>query len=583
MTLRRLRRRLATLVAVLVLLLAGGRPERASAHPLGNFTTNQYGRIEVTADGLRLVYVLDLAEIPAFQEIQRIDTDGDGNVGDTEREAYLTAKLSEIAVGLSLSLDGQPLPLRPVDRELSFPDGQAGLKLLRLRAVFEASTDAGASPDQARRVTYRNDFAADRLGWKEVVVTHGAGIRIDGSDAPMADLSNELRTYPEDLLSSPLDRTTAEFAFSPSLEAAAAPGFLGSASSEDTAGGTGEDRPGGGETGGRFAALVTGEDLTAVGLAASLLAAATWGALHALSPGHGKTVVGAYLVGSRGTPRHALFLGLTVTLTHTLGVLALGLVTLFASRYVVPEQLYPWMSLISGVLVVGMGMAVLRQRLRGQPLGEGLAVLRQRLRRQPAFGGHDHGHHHGHEHTHEHQEHGHSHEHHGHGHSHDHGHGHTHDHADGGHHGHGHHHDHGHGHGDGDHHGHTHSHGGHSHSHLPPGAEGTPVTWRSLATLGVSGGLIPCPSALVVLLGSIALGRVGFGLVLVLAFSVGLAGALTGVGLLFLYAGRLLERRVRPGTRVGAFLRYAPVAGAFVLTLAGAAIVVRALNEMRLL
>jgi len=253
--------------------------------------------------------------------------------------------------------------------------------------------------------------------------------------------------------------------------------------------------------------------------------------------------VGAYLIGSRGTAKHALFLGLTVTLTHTAGVLALGLVTLFASHYIVPEQLYPWMSLISGVLVVGMGMVVLRQRLQGQP----------------AFGHHEHGH------THEH--------------------GQTHEHANGGHHDHGHTHghDHVHGHGGGDHHTHTHTHGGRSHSHLPPGAEGTPVTWRSLATLGVSGGLIPCPSALVVLLGSIALGQVGFGLVLVLAFSVGLAGALTGVGLLFLHAGRLLERRVRPGTRIGIFLRYAPVVGACVLTLAGAAIVVRALNEMRLL
>jgi len=243
MTLRRLRRTLATLVAVLVLLLAGGRPERASAHPLGNFTTNQYGRIEVTGDGLRLVYVLDLAEIPAFQETQRIDADRDGNMDDAEREAYLTAKLSEITAGLSLTLDGQPLPLRPVARDLSFPDGQAGLKLLRLRAVFEAPTDPGASPDQARRVTYRNDFAADRLGWKEVVVTHGEGIRVDGSDAPKADVSDELRAYPEDLLSTPLERTTATFAFIPASGEAAAAGFAERESSEDTADGTGETRP----------------------------------------------------------------------------------------------------------------------------------------------------------------------------------------------------------------------------------------------------------------------------------------------------------------------------------------------------
>ncbi len=366
MTPRRLRRTLAILVAFLVLLLAGGQPERASAHPLGNFTTNQYGRIEVTADGLRLVYVLDLAEIPAFQEIQRIDTDGDENVDDAEREAYLTAKLTEITAGLSLTLDGQPLPLRPVAQDLSFPDGQAGLKLLRLRAVFEAPTDPGASPDQARRVTYRNDIAVDRLGWKEIVVTHGEGIRLEGSDAPTADVSDELRAYPEDLLSTPLEQTTAAFGFIPAPGGAAAAGFVAGGAGEAPGGGSGI-RPDGGGTGGRFAALVTGEELTAVGVAGALLAAMAWGAAHALSPGHGKTVVGAYLVGSRGTAKHALFLGATVTATHTVGVLALGLVTLFASRYIVPEQLYPWMSLISGLLVVGMGLLVLRQRVRGGP------------------------------------------------------------------------------------------------------------------------------------------------------------------------------------------------------------------------
>jgi len=535
--LRRLHRTLFTIVAILVFLLAATQPERASAHPLGNFTTNQYSRIEVTEDGFRLVYVLDLAEIPAFQEIQTIDTDRDGNVDDAERETYLTAKLSEIKAGLSLALDGQPLPLLPVVQDLSFPDGASGLKLMRLRAVFEASMDLGATPDEVRRVTYDNNFAAERLGWKEVVVTHGEGIRIDGSDVPTVDVSNELRVYPEDLLTSPLERTNATFNAVSSPEAPAAAGFGGGNSSEEASGATGEARPLGDESEERFAALMTGEELTVPGIAASLFAVTVWGAAHALSPGHGKTVVGAYLIGSRGTARHALFLGLTVTLTHTAGVVALGLVTLFASRYILPERLFPWMSLISGVLVVGMGLVVLRQRLRGEP----------------AVG------HQSHEHTHSHEDHDHI---HSHG---DHDHTHTHD-------------DHGHAHGV-----HTHSHGGRSHSHLPPGAEGTPVTWRSLGALGVSGGLIPCPSALVVLLGSIALGRAGFGLVLVLAFSVGLAATLTAVGLLFLHAGRLLERKLRPGARFQTFLRYAPVVGACALTLAGAAIVVRALNEMRLL
>jgi ABC-type nickel/cobalt efflux system permease component RcnA len=250
------------------------------------------------------------------------------------------------------------------------------------------------------------------------------------------------------------------------------------------------------------------------------------GAVHALTPGHGKTVVGAYLVGARGTARHAVFLGLVVTATHTLGVYLLGLGTLAASTWIVPERLYPWISILSGLLVVLVGASLVRSRLRGA-----LA--------------HHHAHHHGHEH------HGDHHHHHDHGHHHDLGHHHDH------------HHDH--------HHGHDHSHG---HSHLPP--EGTPITVRSLLALGVSGGLLPCPSALVVMLGAIAVHRVAFGLALIVAFSAGLAAVLTGIGIALVYARGLFERLPIDGR----LARYVPVASAVVISFAGAAIVVEALWQM---
>ena len=95
-----------------------------------------------------------------------------------------------------------------------------------------------------------------------------------------------------------------------------------------------------------------------------LLAAFGWGALHALSPGHGKAMVAAYLVGTRGKPRHAVALGATVTVTHTIGVFALGVVTLALSQYILPEDLYPWLNLLSGLLVVVIGAGVLRSRAR---------------------------------------------------------------------------------------------------------------------------------------------------------------------------------------------------------------------------
>jgi ABC-type nickel/cobalt efflux system permease component RcnA len=320
-----------------------------------------------------------------------------------------------------------------------------------------------------------------------------------------------LTAYPEDLLASPLDQTAVTFGARLTPGSAEAAGFAAFAFGDGPSATGSNSRPNGGSTGGRFAALLDGNDLTKSGIALALLAAMVWGAAHALSPGHGKTVVGAYLVGSRGTPRHAAFLGLTVTVTHTAGVVALGLVTLFASRYIVPETLFPWLSVMSGALVVVMGIWTLRMRLSGAPAM---------------------GHHH-------------------HDHSHDHDHG----------------------------QGFTHTHGGSTHTHVPPSA----VSWRGMLALGVSGGLIPCPSALVVLLGAVALGRVGFGLALVVAFSIGLAATLTGLGIVFLFAGRFLERRLTPGGRLTFALRYAPVAGSAVLTLAGIAIIIRALGSTNLL
>lgn len=516
------RRALTVLGLVAALSFALSRPQPAAAHPLGNFTTNQYVRIELAPDDLRLVYVLDLAEIPAFQEMGRVDLDGNGVIDDQERDAFLAAKLAEIVPRFHLSIDGTEVPIALVARDLAFPDGQAGLKLLRLRAVFAAPVSGDAVTD--RELLFRNDYAADRIGWREMVVTHAAGVRFDAVDAPPSDLSNELRSYPQDLLTSPLNQTAATLRFALDPGAAAAPGYK--SASERTETRAAENRPGGGATGERFAALLNERELSGAGIAVALLAALLWGALHALSPGHGKTVVGAYLVGSRGTPKHALFLGLTVTLTHTAGVLALGLVTLFASRFFVPERLYPWMSFASGLLVAAIGLTVLRQRLRGQP-----AFGHQRHRHGDGV----HAHHHG--------------EPDAAGYAHD----------------------------------HVHAHGGHSHSHLPLGADGGRVTKRGLLALGISGGLIPCPSALVVLLGAIALGRVGFGMVLVLAFSFGLAAALTLVGVLFLYAGRFIERRVRGNRRSAAVLRWAPVVGALVLTVSGVVIALRALEATRLL
>jgi ABC-type nickel/cobalt efflux system permease component RcnA len=280
-----------------------------------------------------------------------------------------------------------------------------------------------------------------------------------------------------------------------------------------------------------LAALVAERELTPAGMGAALLLALLLGAGHALAPGHGKTIVGAYLVGSRGTALHAVVLGLVTTATHTAGVFALGFVTLTLSHYVLPEQLYPWLELLSGALVAVIGVGLLLSRIAGL------------LHRRRADAAHAPDHHHGPG-----------------GHStgvvgaplHHHGPG-----------------------------GHTHDHGEALADELAGRLGGSATSprrtsWRGLVALGVSGGLLPCPSALVVLLGAIALGRVGFGMLLIVAFSLGLAAVLTGIGLLLVYARGLIER-VPTDSRI---LRAMPLASAAAVIIAGVGITAAALGQL---
>jgi ABC-type nickel/cobalt efflux system permease component RcnA len=350
-----------------------------------------------------------------------------------------------------------------------------------------------------------------------------------------------------------------------------------------------------------FADLINGGELTLGVILVSMLLAFVLGMAHALSPGHGKTVVAAYLVGTRGTARHAIFLGLSVTITHTLGVFALGLLTLFASQFIVPEKLYPWLGVLSGLIVVVMGLTLLRSRLRYAIMG---ISHTNSTHSHTHVDHHDHDHDHAHPHAYTHVD-DHDHPHidtaaaspelvlatatldheyqHAHGLAHSHSHDHTSDHTDY------HVHDHDHASLDHDHTPdhehtdtsavHTHSHGGKAHSHLPPelGADGTPLSWKRLLLFGVSAGLLPCPSALVVMLSSIALGRTAFGLVLIVFFSLGLATTLTAMGILLVYA-RNLFKRVKLNT-TGSFVRLLPVASAALVAVLGVFISYEALIQ----
>jgi ABC-type nickel/cobalt efflux system permease component RcnA len=428
----------------------------ASAHPLGNFTINTFSRVQVSGDRVYVRYVLDLAEIPTFQAKQS------GGI-----DAAVYAK--RLAAGAQLSVDGRHVRLLPLKHALAFPSGAGGLHTTRLELILRGPRISGTS-----RISYRDANYAGRLGWREIVV--GAGTK---------SKSDELRAYPKDLLESPLHVTAITSTVAPTNDAIPALTRGRALQAPDRVSDKG------------FASLIVHDHLSVGFVLLSLLIAMFWGAGHALSPGHGKSIVAAYLVGSRGTARHAVFLGLTVTITHTIGVFALGLITLSLSEFIVPDDLYPWLNLVSALLIVAVGLSVLRWRVR------------EWRKRAPA---HDH------------------------------------------------------------HHGHSHGPGGHHHHHEHDHA----LSARRLLGIGISGGIVPCPTALVVLLAAISLHRVGYGLVLILAFSLGLAGAMTGIGILAVSAKRVFNRVDFDG----GLIKLLPAVSALVVLGLGLAMTLRALPKV---
>lgn len=524
---KRIRRSLTVIITLLTCFIF---VPAAFAHPLGNFTINHFAGLEVSRTQITLDFVIDMAEIPAFQEIAVIDANGNGQADAPESEAYHAQKCVSLQPELDLRANNISVTPTLGSSSVEFPPGAGGLPTLRLTCKFSAALeDTGGM----HSLTFVDGTYAQRPGWREIVAA-ADGLRLEG-EYTSTSVSNRLTSYPQDLLSTPLDQrelrlgidTSPASARDPSAAAAPAVPSLSRARSD------------------KFTELVTLRDLTPVTVLFALLVSFVWGALHALTPGHGKTIVGAYLVGSRGTMKHALYLGLTTTITHTLGVFALGLLTLSAAKYIVPERLYPWMGLLSGLLVVGIGASLLASRFKSFGIKHSKAKINvPKSGLSPVF-----------EPAHPHQdvlsaEHL---------HIHDHSHRHVHRHLD--------------------HiqtaHNHSHERGHADHSHMPP----EKITWRSLLALGISGGLIPCPSALVVLLGAIALDKIGFGLLLVFAFSLGLAGTLTAIGMLFIYAGRLFERF----SSRGKFISLLPVMSALFVSALGAALVWKALGELGML
>lgn len=530
--------RCARLASALVAAVACAMPIAGRADTvaslLGNFTINQYAELAFDDTTAHVHFAVVFGQLPALRELHLADVDNDGVTTQKERDDHVAKLAPEFAGRLELLVDGVAIPLKATTWTSSLPTEQGGFSM-RLDVDYDGVLPA-ATPGRQRTLRFDNRNYAGRFGWHEMVVKPAPGIAAFDTDAFSTSLTDGLKEALSQLpANGPLDERAAALAFRDGTAPAGArllgarptDGAVAVASTPSTSTSGAAATAGSGDwlqyQTKQLVDLISAPHVPVHVALLALLAAMALGAVHAFSPGHGKTIVGAYLIGSRSTPRHAVFLGVTVTVTHTLVVFAIGLATLVASRWFLPERLFPALSLLSGLLVLGMGVVLLMQRWRGARSAVAEAIVRrvektlppmpyrrvapesaQRpfglsagrrttslARHHPHGGGHPHAHDHGHDHGHDHD--------------------HAHDHADGLMHSHG---------------------GGTMHSHLPP----SQVTWRSLLALGMSGGLVPCPSALVLLLAAIALNKTFYGLLLVVAFSVGLALTLVAVGMAFLYA-----------------------------------------------
>jgi nickel/cobalt exporter len=430
----------------------------ASAHPLGNFTVNLYSGIHVVPGEIRIDYVVDMAEIPTFQELRSVDTDGDGAVSTTEAAAWAEAEAPKLVENLSLEVDGERVTLSVRSAAARLREGQGGLSILRFEGLFAAPVERTGG------IVYRDSNDADQIGWREITAVGEEGEVLHDPDVPAESVSDALLSYPQDLLSSPLHVTSMRASFAPGIAVGA---------DETATIAIDASRPG--IDLGAFATLVDNHGIVLV-IAAFVLAVA-FGAWHALLPGHGKTLMAAYMVGSETRVRQAVAAGCAVALMHTASVLGLGLLVITLEQTFRPESLYPWLGLLSGLVAILLGTALMIGRLAAWS-----DARREGARQPQREGGHDHG--------------------------------------DGG---------------------HDHGHDGRAH-HLPAGM--SPTSKRGMLALALAGGILPSPSALVVMLGAVNAHRVGYGIGLILAFSLGLALALIVVSLGALHARAAIAERL---------------------------------------
>ena len=566
-------------------------PRASWSHPLGNFSLNHYNSLELHPTAIITQHVLDFAEIPSYNELTRLDTSGDNNVSQQEMRKYKETLRSRFLPGWTLRLkqsEGNTGQLTPevIRDEVILSQGEGGLTCLQIQMVCIYRTESMGRLE-AHQIVFQDRNLTPMRGVREIrlksypgviltpgnIVTSDASIPIARSNdfyvlsglevtvgyaiERVADhfrpvLTNtmslinpasipKIPLLPDEdenyqILKSPLEPTRGVRAklsmqsspkgldsttpFYPDQQTAAdeivVPPDPKISEGEDPA----DSRS---STDINWTNLIATKDLSPVFIILAIGLSVLFGASHALSPGHGKTVVAAYLVGSRGTVKHAVFLGLVVTLTHVAGVFLLGIVTLYFSHYIVPDKLYPIIEAVSGLIIIAIGAALFLKRYAAY----------QKLRLAENLGINLEGH------VHHLQVHGHDHDHRFH---------HPDDHA----------------------HAHHHQHGPGTHMHQIP----ADVSFKDLLLLGMAGGIVPCPSAIVVLVAAIALHRIVFGMALIVFFSIGLATVLIAIGILMVTAKWLFDRFQNQAKTI----RWLQIISPVLVTLLGFAICLRGMQ-----
>ena len=411
------------------------------AHPMGSFSVSHYTRLEVSAQGVEVTYILDLAEVPAFKLLRDWKLEAKSPQADLDRKAAEQAQ--EWAKGLEFRAAGKlvvPHFLGADMQVLIYPDYRGGPAGTKITSTFRLL--GSASP-----ILFEDHNYSDRFGWKEIVIIPGSGAQIVAASQGSTDRSKALTAYPAGAMTAAPQDLRASVDWRPG-SGGAAPRIVPIEQPKPIAEPQSVTAQSPAPKGDFLSRLLAQPDIGLRWMLLGLAVAFGLGGMHALEPGHGKTIVAAYLVGSRGTVKHAVVLGGVVTFTHTISVFLLGIAMLLLSKSIVPGNVIKILEAVSGLSIVAIGAILFYQRLR---------QLHATI---------------------------------------------THDRA----HAHGHHHEH-----------HGHDHGPDGHSHVPEGE----VTLGSLIALGVSGGLVPCPAALVIMLAAIAFGHTGAGLVLLVAFSLG--------------------------------------------------------------